>query len=517
MDLDRFLYQLQFQSEQVIPANWQPAWDDAPLPFKLYQHRKEIPLDCDIPFSLNEPSLGATTGLKRLSHLLWYAYGQTGYSETTMPQTDGAGVETIHAFRRYVPSGGGLYPSEVYIYLKNEDVPYGIYHYDAAHHRLHLIREGNFDSFLTEALGGRCDLSEAQGVLFVTTMFWKNFFKYNHFAYRLQGLDAGALLGQWQEISSRARFSIKVHFQFLDRPINHLLGLDEGEESTYAVIPFAEKEHSFIKHETGNLPASQWSRDIPEIKTSHYQRSTNVLDFPYIKKINQQAMFDSPAQFGLIKHNEPNLIKNPTHPLPEVEPLVYDLAEACRKRHSPELNFVNRTISLKQLALLLKETIKPYHTDLYAEDGQSSLAVYGCFHEVEGLPDGAYRYDAQSHSLTEIAQGDFRIPLQKAMKVDNVNLHQVPICLHIVGEGTHYKKAFGYRGYRIQQMEAGMLLQRLLLTASALGMNGHPLLGYDGKACDRIYQLEKSGETTLIQIPMGCYQPKSSLVGSMHT
>ncbi|WLR47189.1 SagB family peptide dehydrogenase [Halobacillus litoralis] len=517
MDLDRFLHQLQFQSEQVIPSDWKPAWDDAPLPFKLYQHLKEFPLDGDLPSSLNESSLDTTTGLKRLSHLLWYAYGQTGYSETIMPLTNGAGVETIQAFRRFVPSGGGLYPSEVYIYLKMEDVPYGIYHYDAAHHRLHLIREGNVDSFLTEALGGRCDVSKAQGILFVTTMFWKNFFKYNHFAYRLQGLDAGALLGQWQELSSRARFSIKIHFQFLDRPINHLLGLDEGEESTYAVVPFAESDNSFIKNKTGNLSSSQWSRDIPEIKTSHYQRSINVLDFPYIKRINQQAMFNSPAQFGLVKPKEPDWIMNPTHSLPEIEPLVYNLADACRKRHSPELNFVNRSIPLKQLALLLKETIKPSHTDLYAEDGRSSLAIYGCFHGVEGFPDGAYRYDANSHSLTEIAQGDFRLPLQQAMKVDNVNLHQVPICLHIAGERAHYKKELGYRGYRIQQMEAGMLLQRLLLTASALGMNGHPLLGYDGDACDRIYQLEKSKETTLIQIPMGFYQPKSSLVGNLHT
>ncbi|MEC3884654.1 SagB family peptide dehydrogenase [Halobacillus sp. HZG1] len=514
MDLDRFLYYLQFQSERVIPADWKVAWEDAPLPYKLYQSLHEIPLDCDLPHSLNEDT---TTGLKKLSHLLWYVYGQTGYSETTMPQPDGPGEETIHTFRRYVPSGGGLYPSELYIYLKMEGIPDGIYHYDAAHHRLHLIREGNFDTFLTGALGNRCDVSEAQGVLFVTTMFWKNFFKYNHFAYRLQGLDAGALLGQWRQVSARTSLYTRVYFQFLDRPINHLLGLNDEEESIYAVVPFAEGKPSFLQDQGENLPAGAWSKDIPEVKTSHYQRSINVLGFPYIKKINQQAMFDSPAQFGAIKPKEAHVKMGPAHPLPDVEPLVYDLAEACRKRHSPELNFINRPIPLKQLALLLKETMQPSGTDLYEKDGRSALTIYGCFHGVEGLPDGAYWYDADSHSLLEIRQGDCRLPLQKAMKVDNVNLHQVPLCLHIIGERTHYKEELGYRGYRIQQMEAGMLLQRLLLTASALGMNGHPLLGYDGKACDDLYQLEKMGETTLIQIPIGCYQPKSSLVGYLHT
>ncbi|SDO06134.1 SagB/ThcOx family dehydrogenase [Halobacillus aidingensis] len=514
MDLDRFLHDLQFQSDRVIPADWEAAWEDAPLPYKLYERLQEVPLDSEIPLSLQEEDdLASKSERTRLSAFLWYTYGLARYSETAVPSADGSHPETIHAFRRFVPSGGGLYPSELYMYLKMEGFPDGVYHYDAAHHRLLLIREGNFDLYITEALGNRSDLSEAKGVLFVTTMFWKNFFKYNHFAYRLQGLDAGALLGQCREVGSCARFFTNVHFQFVDRSINHLLGLDDEEESIYAVIPFADRTSSFFNP----WAATEGGREIPVVHTSHYQRSNKVLDFPYIKKMNQHSMFDSPAQFGLLKEKEEVRDFYRSHPLPEVEPLTYDLAEVCRKRHSPELDFIKQTIPLKYIAMLLKETVQTSHTDLYTKSGRSSLSIYGCFHGVEGLADGAYRYHARTHSLIEIRQGDFRLPLQKAMKVDNVNLHQVPICFHIVGERTHYKKELGYRGYRIQQMEAGMLLQKLLLTASALGMNGHPLLGYDGKACDQMYQLECSGETTLIQIPVGFYRPKSWLVGNMHT
>ncbi|MFP3490370.1 NADH oxidase, partial [Staphylococcus sp. SIMBA_130] len=83
--------------------------------------------------------------------------------------------------------------------------------------------------------------------------------------------------------------------------------------------------------------------------------------------------------------------------------------------------------------------------------------------------------DAASHSLLLIKEGDFRLSLQAGMSLHNVNLHQIPVCLHIVGDRKHHKNELDYRGYRIQHMEAGMLLQRILLTASALGMNGHPL------------------------------------------
>jgi hypothetical protein len=65
-------------------------------------------------------------------------------------------------------------------------------------------------------------------------------------------------------------------------------------------------------------------------------------------------------------------------------------------------------------------------------------------------------------------------------------------------------------------MEAGMLVQRLLLAASAIGMGGHPLLGFDVKMCDEIYKMSLHGKTSLIQIPVGPYRPRSRLEGDLH-
>ena len=47
---------------------------------------------------------------------------------------------------------GALYPNELYVYVKLEDTPKGIYHYDVAHHRLILVREGNYDCTYPEVL-----------------------------------------------------------------------------------------------------------------------------------------------------------------------------------------------------------------------------------------------------------------------------------------------------------------------------------------------------------------------------
>ena len=66
-------------------------------------------------------------------------------------------------------------------------------------------------------------------------------------------------------------------------------------------------------------------------------------------------------------------------------------------------------------------------------------------------------------------------------------------------------------------MAAGMLVQRLLLVATTLDMGGHPLLGFDVNVCDDIYRTGLLGKTSLIQIPVGPYEGRPWLKGSLHS
>ncbi|WP_231687895.1 nitroreductase family protein [Bacillus sp. FJAT-27251] len=62
-----------------------------------------------------------------------------------------------------------------------------------------------------------------------------------------------------------------------------------------------------------------------------------------------------------------------------------------------------------------------------------------------------------------------------------------------------------------------MLTQRLLLAASALGLGGHPLLGFDVNLADRLNQLHGVNKTSLIQIPVGHYQSRAWLRGGIRS
>ncbi|MDN4593130.1 SagB family peptide dehydrogenase [Polycladomyces subterraneus] len=525
MRLEAFLHNLHFDIDKIQPPDWEVDWEDAPLTYKLYRGLPVVPLSLEVPLTLERREAPVKPDLRGFGHFLWYVYGLTHFSPSVdaMDFSEQA-VGQTQLYRRFVPSGGALYPNELYVYLKMKDLPVGVYHYDVAHHRLVLLREGDFDSYLARALGNRCDVSACFGMVFVSTMFWKNFFKYNNFAYRLQGLDAGVLIGQLLEVAKRFGFASGVYFQFLDQAVNHLLGLSEQEESVYAVIPLS-VEPSITWFADGNdgdrdVSAAELSRELTEVHHDHYVRSLRVKEYPMLIKLNKASMMESIRSFRQITGERNVNWKGRAVALPHVNRLSYELATVCRKRHSPGMDFVWGKVSQLQLATLLKEATASfsYRNDLDGaqEKPESRVTLYGCLYGVEGIQDGAYYYDSAAHAMQRVRLGDHRYWLQQGMSLHNVNLFQVPLCLHVAGDRDHLKKALGYRGYRIQQMEAGMLVQRLLLAASAIGMGGHPLLGFDVSLCDEIYEMAPQGKTSLIQIPVGPYRLGSRWAGILH-
>lgn len=524
MSLDEFLHHLHFDIEKASIANWEVDWEDKPLPYKLYRGLPVFPLSPEVPLTLEGLKQPFMPDLRNNGHFLWYVYGLTQISQSVFSMDSTNYSDVMQSYRRFAPSGGALYPNELYVYLKIEDLPVGVYHYDVAHHRLVLLREGNFDSYIARALGNRCDISSCFGTVFVSTMFWKNFFKYNNFAYRLQGLDAGVLMGQLLEVSKQFGIETGVYFQFLDSAMNHLLGLSEREETVYSVIPLSVE--STIWSANGSereriVSAAELCRELSPIQPTHYVRSQRIKEYPMLTKVNEACMLNSTTLFPVMEAKENGNCEGQAIALPYAEELSYDFGSVCRKRFSPDMDFILGKVSQFELAHLLHGATESF---LYRNDlvdahhrPESRVALHVCLYNVEGIPNGAYQYDRTTHTLHQVQLGDHRLLLQSGMSLNNVNLLQVPLCIHVTGVKDYYKNALGYRGYRIQQMEAGMLVQRLLLTAGTIEMGGHPLLGYDSKLCDELYKLEPQGKTSLIQIPIGPYRHRPWLMGGLYS
>ncbi|CAI8866279.1 SagB-type dehydrogenase domain containing protein [Brevibacillus sp. IT-7CA2] len=534
MSLENFLYRLHFDTENARPSDLEVDWGDAPLTYKLYRGLPVIPLPEDVPLSLADHTVSQVMSLPQLGAWLWYSYGliQISQSLLTTAPTD-VGSESFVPLvtnRRPVPSGGALYPSELYVYLKLSSIPSGLYHYDVAHHRLVQLREGNFDHFLSRALGGSCPVHACFGVAFVSTYFWKNFFKYDEFSYRLQGLDAGVLLGQLQEMANQFGVTTAVHYQFLDRAINTLLGLSADQESVYAVVPLSlQTEGERHSHSTTHWAereeetASELIRELPEQKHVQVMRSKRMRKYPTLLQMNQAAMQES--THSITRYSDQLESKWPRRSderilLPRLQKPNYDLAQYCRERFSPEMDFIRRKTDQDQVARIVEMTMSAlsYGNDLgkNQEVAWSRLSLFVSIHQVEGIRDGAYAYEPLEHALYPIVYGDLRARLQDGMTLDNVNLYQVPLCFHVAGKRDHLINQLGFRGYRIQHLEAGIVVHHLLLAAFTCGMGGHPLLGFDVENCDDLYNLETEEKTCLIQIPVGHYRPRARFQGGLH-
>ncbi|OOE12546.1 SagB family peptide dehydrogenase [Fictibacillus arsenicus] len=515
MNLDEFLYKLHYETDKITPPSWEVNWDDAPLPYKLYRGLPAVKMTLEIPDTLEETSKPT---LKEISHFLWYSFGLTQMSESFPFPGDTNSWTTC---RRFVPSGGGLYPNELYLYLKIEDLAAGIYHYDVAHHRLVCLREGNFDDYLDQALGSRCDISSSFGAVFISTFFWKNFFKYHNFSYRLQGLDAGFVIGQLLEVGRRLGFETGVYYHFLDRAVNHLIGINENEESVYAVIPLSvDKKMTWFRDEASDLvSAENLCAELKPLHHQHYVRSKEIIEYPMLLKLNEACMIDPFTTASESKTARKEMWNKPAVPLTKVDRLSYDFFSACRKRYSPGLDFVLKPINEHTLSSLLTEThaVNPYRNDLDTGDPHlpSRISMYVTTYQIDGLRNGMYVYNNSKHGLISLAEGDYRTALQDGLLSDFVNTAQIPLSLTIAGDRDHYKHAYGYRGHRIQHMEAGLLSHSLTLAASSLNLGAHPILGFHVPWYDELFQLKKRKKTSLLHIPIGHYQPNARLQGSL--
>ncbi|SFU89028.1 SagB family peptide dehydrogenase [Alicyclobacillus macrosporangiidus] len=526
MNLEAFLHDLHFDVDKVRPPDWIPDWSDAPLPYKLYRGLPTVPLPASVPLTLEAPPVvPATPDLTHIGHLLWYVYGIHRLSQTSLSlEAAASGTGPAYVQRRFLPSGGALYPNELYVYLRLPEAPWGIYHYDAAHHRLVLLREGRFDPYLRRTLADRIDVSACFATVFVSTVFWNGFFKYADFAYRLQAVDSGVAVGQVLEVARRFGYTAGVCFQFLDRAVNHLLGLSDADESVYAVVPLSVHPVARWVRNPDDEPGEDVSDadlldEVDPVRHDHHVGSSRVLACPRIVAINRASQLTSTRMFRRLTRSTRVPPPEPAVRLPAAERLSFDFAAACKRRRSPGADFVLQAVPVLSLASLLAEGAAPAG-DWREFDGgpghPDSLELYVCTYGVDGVPDGAYRYDAQAHVLQGIRPGDHRPVLQRALSMPNLNLFQVPVCVHVVGRRDHLVTSLGLRGYRIQQMQAGIMLHRLLLVAAAMGWNGHPLLGFEAPLCDDLYDLPARGQTALVQVPIGPHRPGPRWEGALH-
>lgn len=205
---------LRSETLQMIATRASKRFDDLPL--------IELPEPMQLQMSLDE-----VIESRRSAESYSGKYTDFAILSTILQKSYGV-IERDEGLRRPVPSGGALYPLDLYIIVnKVNDLEKGIYHFDP--YRNGIVNIGSFNSkkfgeiFLQEEA-----VKDFSFTIVVSANFWRSRFKYGPRSYRFTFLEAGHVVQNMILIANSLNISTRPYGGFIDNELTDMIGIQNG-------------------------------------------------------------------------------------------------------------------------------------------------------------------------------------------------------------------------------------------------------------------------------------------------
>ncbi|HEV3092112.1 MAG TPA: SagB/ThcOx family dehydrogenase [Candidatus Cybelea sp.] len=164
-----------------------------------------------------------TLSLEVVATLLHYSYG------ITRPLAEDAFPFGL----RPVPSGGALYPLEIYFHAADvEGLPPGIYHYEPHAGLVRRFVDGDQTENLSKCLAQSALALDSSIIVFVTALFERTTTKYGERGYRFALIEAGHVVQNLALCTAALDLGGTPIGGFFDYPIDEMLQIDGIRQST---------------------------------------------------------------------------------------------------------------------------------------------------------------------------------------------------------------------------------------------------------------------------------------------
>lgn len=165
--------------------------------------------------------------MDQIASLLYYGYGiNRANKDTVFPRPF-----------RVVPSGGALYPLEIFFHSCHvAGLEPGLYHYNAMRHNLRLLQYGDESRSIADALVQSHLAVDTSLIVLITAVFERSIFKYGDRGYRFILLEAGHVAQNINLVSNALGLGYVNIGGYFDRQIDDLLGLDGVGHSTIYLV-----------------------------------------------------------------------------------------------------------------------------------------------------------------------------------------------------------------------------------------------------------------------------------------
>lgn len=186
----------------------------------------------DLPAPVQNASMGLSEAIRRRRSVRDFADKPVSAEAFSTLLFSAYGHLSPSAIHRTVPSGGGLYPLEIYLVaLRDLPFPEGAYHYDVRGHRLEVIPRYRHPSAIRGTIFVPEAAATAQAFLVVSAVFGRSRIKYGEKCYRFALLEAGHVGQNLALMAAALGVGFCPFGGFVDDDVNDLLGLDGVDEA----------------------------------------------------------------------------------------------------------------------------------------------------------------------------------------------------------------------------------------------------------------------------------------------
>ncbi len=481
-------------------------FSNKPYPFKYYVtgEKLQLPRDFEKPES---PALDAllcrkptkpqpTISTSLLASLLYFTAGISRVER----------LGDHYLYFRVTPATGALHSTELYpVISMAEGLEAGVYHFDPGEFVLTRLRRGDFKRLLSLAVQDESVLRSRFGVVF-TACGWRNAWKYRERSYRHWFWDGGAMVANFLAVACSFGLDATLHVGFEDGAVNDLVGVDGEDEAAFAVIT--------VNDGVGAAGAEAPERVSGPVEAVPAARIGGPVKYSLISETHSSTMLrtgDDVAAWkksaGLLHGLDGGGDSGLPVQIPQPATTEKRLWEVILQRGSTR-KFARRSIGAPQLSAILKYSFGPLRVDFLPDPSDTLIHPYLIVNAVEGIPSGCYRYMPSTGELRLLRKGQFReaagyLCLEQALGRD------ASVVFFNMADLDKVFEVLGGRGYRAVQLEGGIRLGRIYLSAYSLGLGATGLTFYDDD-CVEFFSPSSEGleMVTVVAIGHPAYTPR---------
>ncbi len=477
-------------------------WDNQPLPFKIYKTLEPITIPTDLTssdaptlealvFSPDQPDeLESVPDLPTLGRLLFLSAGIT--KKRTYP-----GGEILF---RAAACTGALYHIDLYVVTKNIDgLDAGVYHFGPHDFSLRKLRGKDLMGVIVDATAEYSSISKASTVVICTSTFWRNSWKYQSRAYRHAFWDSGTILANIIAAANAYGIPSSIVTGFVDETVNGLLGLDSEREAAVSLVALGRT----------NTEAEGKIVELEKLSYVTVPLSRHEIDYPSIRRMHEASSLISKEEVDRWRNKiiEPKTIDSTGSIFRlEVKDYVHDAGksrtvEQTILRRGSTRHFSREPITFKELSYMLFSATRGIRTDFLNPFGTMLNDIYIIVNDVEDIPNGSYFYNERNQSLKRLKEGDFR------QEAGHLGLgQQIPADasadVFFLVDLVRILETYGNRGYRVAELEAGILGGRLYLSAYSLGLGASGLTFFDDEVT-KFFSPHAEGKAVMFLVALG--------------